>query len=237
MESISVSIFGIWYLFLCIDLLRTLESNANFIVWSRLTVITRGEINYWSEQLFSFFMCPSSRSFLISQFTRSCRLMGTLLPFWCFGWKFLWNLDLTIWIFDQYVKWVVEIALQCEFWMDIEVWLRWPYYLHLSLGFWVTEIPRASNKSLPISGFSPSRTTTISASSIRHPLLAIGACIIPRTFMGSFANVLSSWGGVVINHRARGEFSTISAARDSVKILHTLPESMSSPTWVFPICN
>ena len=161
-----------------------------------MTVITIGEIKYWSEQLFSFSMCPYSRSFVISLLTRSCRLMGTLLPFWCFGWKFLWNLDLTIWIFDRPIR-----EMSCGNCFAMRVLNGHWGVIGLTLlpsfefGVWVTEIPRASNKSPPISGFSPSRNTTNSASSICHPLLAIGACIIPITFMGSFANVSSSWGG------------------------------------------
>ena len=48
--------------------------------------------------------------------------------------------------------------------------------------------------------------------------------------MGSLANVLSSWAGAVVSYRAKVELSTISVARDLFKVLHTLPESIRSPT-------
>ena len=188
-------------------------------------------------EITNFSICPSSRSFLISVLTRYCKLMRTLLPFWCFGWKFWWNFDLTMCIFERPIRVIswgncFAIRVLNGHWDVIVLTILPPIF-----GIWVTEIPRASNRSLPTSGFNPSRTTTNSASGSRHSLLAIGACIIPVTFMGSFENVLSSWGGAIINHRARGEFSTISEARDLGKILHTLPESMRSPTWVLPICK
>ena len=102
---------------------------------------------------------------------------------------------------------------------------------------WVIETPRTSNKSLPISGFNPSLTATNSESSIRHPLLFIGACIMPMTGIGSLAKVLSSCAGADVSHRARVELFITSVAWDSFKMLHTLPESMRSPTVVFPICK
>ena len=102
---------------------------------------------------------------------------------------------------------------------------------------WVIKIPRISNKFLPISGFNSSLTTTKSASSNRQPLLSIGACIIPMTGIGSLAKVLSSCSGAAVSHRASVELLITSVASDSFKMLHTLPESMRSPTLVFPICR
>ena len=47
MESMSVSILGIWYLFLCIILLGILDSKVIFNVrWSLLTLITIAEMEF-----------------------------------------------------------------------------------------------------------------------------------------------------------------------------------------------
>ena len=99
------------------------------------------------------------------------------------------------------------------------------------------ETARTSNRSLPKSGFNPSRTTANLASLIRHSLLSIGACILPMTGIGSLAKVLTSSAGVVVSHRPRVELLTTSVERDSFKTLHTLPESMRRPTLLFPICK
>ena len=66
--------------------------------------------------------------------------------------------------------------------------------LSLQNEVWVTDMPSASNRSFPMSGFRPSLTTTKSASSIRQPLLSTGVCIEPITGMGSFAKVEISRG-------------------------------------------
>ena len=154
--------------------------------------------------------------------------MGTLLPFWCLSWKFFWELDFTMWIFHLPMR-----EISCRNWFAMRVlnghWVA--IVLTILPSFerrvWVIEIPRTSNKSLPITGVSPSLTTTFLTSSIRHPLLSIVACIIPMTGIGSLAKVLSSWAGAVVSHRARVELLTTSVARASFKMLHTLPESMS----------
>ena len=45
----KLCIFGIWYLFLWIDLFKTFESRANFIDPSFLTVITMEEMKFLSK--------------------------------------------------------------------------------------------------------------------------------------------------------------------------------------------
>ena len=185
-------------------------------------------------------MCSSSRSVLISLLTRSCKLMGTLLHLWCLRWKFLWNLDITRWAFDlpmREISWGNCFAMRVlnGYWVVIVLTILPSSEQRV----WVIDIPRTSFKSLPMSGFNPSLTFTNSASSIRHPLLSTGACTIPMTGIGSLAKVLSSWAIAVVNHRAYVEFLIISVAifsSDSLSMLHTLPESMRSPTFIFPIC-
>ena len=238
MESISVSIFSIYYLFLCMAFLRVLESKANFIVWSLLTVITIGEIKFWSEQLLSYSMCPSSRSFLISLLSRTCKIMGTLLPFWCLGWKIFLKIRFNNMNFrsanawDKLGNWFTMSVLNGH-WVVIVLTILPSSEKRV----WVIEISSISNKSLPISGFIPSRKTTNSASSIRQPVLSIGACIIPMTGIGSLEKAMSSCAGAVVSHSASVELFIASVARNSFKKLHTLPESMRSPTLVFPICK
>ena len=102
---------------------------------------------------------------------------------------------------------------------------------------WAIDIPRTSNRSLPISSFNPSLTTTNSASSIRQPLLSTGVCIIPMMGMGSLAKVLRSWAGTVVSQRASVHLLITSVASDSFRMLYTLPESMRQPTLAFPICE
>ena len=63
-----------------------------------------------------------------------------------------------------------------------------------------------------MSGFRPCRITTISASSIRQPLLACGVCILPIRGLGSLAKVFRYFVGAVVSHRAKNELSMISVA-------------------------
>ena len=96
-------------------------------------------------------------------------------------------------------------------------------------------MPIASNKSLPISDFRSSLTSTNSASSIRQPLHITGVCIMPFTGMGSIAKVLRSLEGAVFNHQARNELLFMPVANDSFWILQTIPGSIRGTTFVFPI--
>ena len=100
MDSISVSIFGIWYFFLWMALFNTFDSSASFTVWSFFTVTTIGDIKYLSGQLESFIICFSSNNFLNSLLVFSFKLIVIRLPFWCLGGKSLWNLDFATWFLD-----------------------------------------------------------------------------------------------------------------------------------------
>ena len=93
--SINSSIFGIWYLFLCTCLFNSLDSSANFMLPSFFTVMTIGETKYLSEHSCHFEIYPSFISRWISLSTFSCRLIGTLRPFCCIGFKFSKNSALT----------------------------------------------------------------------------------------------------------------------------------------------
>ena len=102
--------FGIWYLFLWIDLFKILESRANLTVLSLFSVITVGDMKFLSEQLFNFMMCFSSISFLSSSLTKGWRLIGTLRLFWFVGVKFLWNVDLT--------ECFIDLPIECYWFFD-----------------------------------------------------------------------------------------------------------------------
>ena len=104
MDSISGSLFGVWYLFLWMDLYNTFESDASFIVWSFFTVTTFGDMKYLSRHLEIFMIRFSSNKFLSSILIFCCKLFGIRLPFWCLGWKSLWNLDFATWFFDPPIR-------------------------------------------------------------------------------------------------------------------------------------
>ena len=80
-DSINFSLLTILYLFLCIDLLKTLDSNANFIDLSFFTVITIGDMKNSSEQLDSFSKCPSFCRRSNSTLNLGWKLIGTRRPF------------------------------------------------------------------------------------------------------------------------------------------------------------
>ena len=71
-DSISVSILGIWSLFLWMALFNTFESSASLIDLSFLTITTIGEIKYLSGQLVNFIMYFSSIKFLSSLLILTC---------------------------------------------------------------------------------------------------------------------------------------------------------------------
>ena len=52
----------------------------------------------------------------------------------------------------------------------------------------------------------------------------------------SLAKVLNSYEDTVIRRRASLKLLMTSVVSDSFKMLHTLPETITSPTFVFPIC-
>ena len=176
-DSIKVSMFDIWYLFLWMDLFNTFESTASFIVWSFFTVTTMGDMKYLSGQLESFMICFSASNFLSSVITFSWRLIGIRLPFWCLGWKSLWILDFATWIFDRPIrdtkpgKVVAICSLNSG---DAMLLTRLPFKYR------VTASPSWANKSRPIKVFKPSATTVKVADSHAQPLLVIGAWIFPR---------------------------------------------------------
>ena len=89
-------IFVLW-----IALFLTLESIASFIVLSRLTEITIGEIKFLSLHLSNLITLPFFCNFLSSSSTCDCRLIGILRPLWWMGVKFVSNFDLIVWFFDR----------------------------------------------------------------------------------------------------------------------------------------
>ena len=98
--SIRVSMFGIWYLFLCIAVLRILESSANLILLSFFTVMTIGDIKNLSEHDFSFSICPICCNLFNSEETSSCRWTGIRRPFW---WRTVYSslkVERATWDFD-----------------------------------------------------------------------------------------------------------------------------------------
>ena len=108
--------FGIWYLFLCISLFSTLESNASFIDWSFLTVITSGNMKCSSEQLDSFSIWPSFCKRSNSAVTLGCRFIGTRRPFWCYAVNFWWNFDFATCDLDKsFLDTVKKLRRDCLF--------------------------------------------------------------------------------------------------------------------------
>ena len=121
--SISMSILDIWYLFLCIALFSTLESNASFIDWSFFTVIMIGEMKCSSEQLYSFSIRRSVCNLSNSADTLGWRFMGTRRPFWCFAVNFWWNFDFAACVLDRPIldtKWGNCVAIVSLF-LHVEV--------------------------------------------------------------------------------------------------------------------
>ena len=80
-KSLNILMVGIWYWFLWINLLRTLESNASFIDWSLFTVITIVDMNFSSEQPVNSSMCPFCCRQSNSIETLGCSLIRTRRPF------------------------------------------------------------------------------------------------------------------------------------------------------------
>ena len=75
--SINSFIFGVCSLFLCAQLLSSLDSSASFTDSSFLTVITIGDTKYLSEYSSNFSKWPCCSSLLISLSTLSCNAIGT----------------------------------------------------------------------------------------------------------------------------------------------------------------
>ena len=67
--------------FLCIDFLKILEWRAIFTDWSVMTVMTIGEIKFWSVQLFICLICPFEINWWSFVLTLECRLFGARLHF------------------------------------------------------------------------------------------------------------------------------------------------------------
>ena len=158
--SINMSILGIWYLFLCMALFSTLESNAGFIDWSFFTVITIGEMKSSSEQLDIFSIWPSVCNLSNSADTLGWRFIGTRRPFWCFAVNFWWNFDSATCVLDkpiQETKWgncfaIVSLIVHVEVLMLLT-------HLPLSGCYCTTASPRVVKRSLPIMFLCPYSTT------------------------------------------------------------------------------
>ena len=221
----SVKKLGIWYLFLWIAFFSILDFRANLIDWSFFTVTTMGDIIYLSGLLESFIMCFSSNDFLSSMWTLSWRFIGMRLPFWCLGWTSLWKLDLATWFFDlpmceiRLGKFLAICSLNS---VNAEMVLTW---LLCTEEYCVTARPRWSNRSLPMRDLRPSATTVKIVEFDVHPLLVMGVCILPSTWIGSLENVLSCGMTFSWFQTACGLLFTTCVASDQLKILHALPES------------
>ena len=182
-DSISVSMFGIWYLFLWMALFNTFEFSASFIVWSFFTVTTMGDMKYLSGQLESFMMCFSASNFLSSVLTLSWRLIGIRLPFWSLGWKSLWNSDFATRIFHLPIRDIKpgKVLAICSLNSGDAMLLTRLPFRNVD---WVTANPSWANKSRPIKDFKPSATTVKVAESHAQHLLVIGTWIFPSTCIG-----------------------------------------------------
>ena len=100
---------------------------------------------------------------------------------------------------------------------------------------WVTASPSWSNKSRPITDFSPSAINVNVAESQVQPLLVIGDCIFPSTWIGSFERVRSCGDTFALIQKARGLLCSTRDASERLRILHALPESTSIVVLILPI--
>ena len=177
----------------------TLESMASFIVLSRLTVITIGEIKFLSLHLSSLIMLSFFCNFLSSSSTWDCRWIGILRPLWWTVVKFVLNFDLAVWVFDRPI-----LLIRLGNFLDISVFRFCPstfFIIAICLpsdfgeGCWLTCIPSPWNKSLPIIALWLLGTTMRSALPAFQPLHSMSQYSVPtfricvfvklRKFVGS----------------------------------------------------
>ena len=81
----------------------------------------------------------------------------------------------------------------------------------------------------------PSATTVNVATSQVQPLLVIGDCIFPSTWIVSFENIQSCGDTVLLIQNARGLLCTTCEAIERLRIKHALPESSSRVVLILPI--
>ena len=119
--SIKLSILGIWYVFLCINLFSIFESSANLNKF-----ISFNSYSNWIYELcrsnYSILISFSSNSFLSSAFTKGWGFIRTRLRFWCVSAKFLWYLGLTVCMRDlSFLEmWPGKSRAICFSWLIID---------------------------------------------------------------------------------------------------------------------
>ena len=117
-ESIRLSMFGIWYLFLWIALFKVFESRANLTDLSFLTVITIVEIKFLSKHSCKFSICSWPESFFSSSDTLCNKFIGTRL-FDVMGYT-VYEILSEMYVTFTYQFWKLneENRLQFVFWLD-----------------------------------------------------------------------------------------------------------------------
>ena len=128
MLLISSCMFGIWYLFLNMSLLKSFESNANLILPSFFLVITIGLIKQSSSHLLNFTICPSFSILYNSFLTLSSKCRGTLLPLVWIGLNGEWKW--VIFLSNGFFPTLLNNPLYL--WYRLKLVSEWLFNLHKS---------------------------------------------------------------------------------------------------------
>ena len=192
-----------------------------------------------SEQLDSFSIWPSFCKRSNSVVTLGCGFIGTRPLFWCFAVNLWWNFDFATCVLDRLIpdtKWgncaaIVSLILHAELLMLLT---------YLSVYDWcccTTARPRLGKRSLPMMILWPSSTTVRRASLSVQLFYATVVSRFPRTWIGSFENVLRSRFSFLMIHFADCVFRIIWFASVFVMRLTALPESIIAFAFTSPNCS